>query len=197
MIQTDRILEFDKIKDKWADLALTQWAKDQIRETVPCMSERELLARQRETTEARALLEKNGNPPLVSLDGIRECIQAAVRGECLSIPQLESVEAALVAVMRLKNYLNRSKQWEISLAYYEDNLDCVDSVKEMIGLQIRNGRVDDNASRDLKAFRDEIDRNERNMRDKADSVIRANKECMSDSFSTMRSGHLCIPVKRE
>lgn len=197
MIQTDRILEFDKIKDIWSELALTQWAKDRIRETVPCMSERELLARQRETTEARALLEKNGNPPLVSLDGIRECIQAAVRGECLSIPQLESVEAALVAVMRLKNYLNRSKQWEISLAYYEDNLDWVDSVKEMIGLQIRNGRVDDNASRDLKAFRDEIDRNERNMRDKADSVIRANKECMSDSFSTMRSGHLCIPVKRE
>ena len=36
---------------------------------------RELLARQRETSEARELLEKSGNPPLVSLNGIRECIQ--------------------------------------------------------------------------------------------------------------------------
>lgn len=68
------------------ELALTEWAKEKIRDTVPCMSESELMAKQRETSEARDLLGKNGNPSLVSLDGIRECIQAAVKGSCLSIP---------------------------------------------------------------------------------------------------------------
>ena len=197
MVQTDKILEFDKIKEMWMELALTEGAKEKIRDTVPCMSENELMAKQRETSEARDLLEKNGNPPLASLDGIRECIQAAVKGACLSIPQLEDMEKALVAVMRLKNYLSRSRQWGISLAYYVENLDCLDNIKETIGLQIRNGRVDDYASKDLKSFRDEMERNERSMREKADAVMRANKDCMSDSFSTLRNGHLCIPVKKE
>lgn len=197
MIQTEKVLEFDRIKKMWSELALTEWAKEKIRDTSLCMSESELMAKQRETSEARELLEKNGNPPLVSLSGIRECVQTAVKGGCLSISQLEDVEKALVAVMRLKSYLSRSKQWEISLAYYEENLDYLDNLKEAIGQQIRNGRIDDNASKDLKSFRDEIERNERRMRERADAVIRANKESLSDSFSTLRNGHICIPVKKE
>ena len=197
MVQTDKILEFDKVKEKWMELALTEWAKEKIKDTVPSMSENELIARQRETSEARELLEKSGNPPLVSLSGIRECIQTAAKGDCLSISQLEDMEKSLVAVMRLKNYLSRCKQWEISLAYYDENLDCLDHLKETIGMQIRNGRIDDNASKDLKSFRDEIERNERCMREKVDAVIRANKESLSDHFSTLRNGHICIPVKKE
>ena len=197
MVQTDKILEFDKVKEKWMELALTKWAKEKIKDTVPIMSENELLARQRETSEARELLEKSGNPPLVSLSGIRECIQTVVKGDCLSISQLEDIEKSLVAVMRLKNYLSRCKQWEISLAYYDENLDCLDNLKETIRMQIRNGRIDDNASKDLKSFRDEIEQNERCMREKVDAVIRANKESLSDNFSTLRNGHICIPVKKE
>ena len=197
MVQTDKILEFDKVKEKWMELALTKWAKEKIKDTVPIMSENELIARQRETSEARELLEKSGNPPLVSLSGIRECIQTVVKGDCLSISQLEDIEKSLVAVMRLKNYLSRCKQWEISLAYYDENLDCLDNLKETIRMQIRNGRIDDNASKDLKSFRDEIEQNERCMREKVDAVIRANKESLSDNFSTLRNGHICIPVKKE
>lgn len=197
MVQTDKVLEFNKIKEKWIELALTEWAKEKIKDTVPSMSENELIARQRETSEARELLEKSGNPPLVSLSGIRECIQTAAKGDCLSISQLEDMEKSLVAVMRLKNYLSRCKQWEISLAYYDENLNCLDNLKETISMQIRNGRIDDNASKDLKSFRDEIERNERCMREKVDAVIRANKESLSDNFSTLRNGHICIPVKKE
>ena len=196
MVQTDKVLEFDKIKEKWIELALTEWAKEKIKDTVPSMSENELIARQRETSEARELLEKSGNPPLVSLSGIRECIQKAAKGDCLSISQLEDMEKSLVAVMRLKNYLSRCKQWEISLAYYDEKLDCLDNLKETISMQIRNGRIDDNASKDLKSLRDNIERHERGMREKVDAVIRANKESLSDHFSTLRNGHICIPVKK-
>ena len=197
MVQADKVLEFDKMKEKWIELALTEWAKEKIKDTVPSMSENELIARQRETSEARELLEKSGNPPLVSLSGIRECIQKAAKGDCLSISQLEDMEKSLVAVMRLKKYLSRCKQWEISLAYYDEKLDCLDNLKETISMQIRNGRIDDNASKDLKSLRDDIERHEKGMREKVDAVIRANKESLSDHFSTLRNGHICIPVKKE
>lgn len=196
-MNAEQILEFDKIKELWKTLALTESAKEEIKNTQPCMSESELLKRQRETSEARMMMEKGGNPPLVSLTGIREYLAAAEKGDCLSPGQLEETGIALVAVMRLKNYLERCQQFEIPLAYYAENLDALEELKEQIHLQIRSGRVDDGASRLLKSLRSDIERLKERMREKADAVMRANKACMSDSFSTVRNGHICIPVKKE
>lgn len=196
-MNAEQILEFDKIKELWKTLALTESAKEEIKNTQPCMSESELLKRQRETSEARMMMEKGGNPPLVSLTGIREYLAAAEKGVCLSPGQLEETGIALVAVMRLKNYLERCQQFEIPLAYYAENLDALEELKEQIHLQIRSGRVDDGASRLLKSLRSDIERLKERMREKADAVMRANKACMSDSFSTVRNGHICIPVKKE
>ncbi len=196
-MNTEQILEFDKIKEVWLGLALTDAAKAEIRMTQPCLSERELSRRQRETSEARILIEKGGNPPLVSLSGIREYLMTAEKGGCLTPDQLEETGIALVAVMRLKQYLERCQQFQIPLAYYAENLDALEEVKELIALQIRSGRVDDGASRLLKSLRSEIERLKARMQEKADAVMRANKACMSDSFSTVRNGHICIPVKKE
>lgn len=197
MNSIEHILEFDKIKEKWMEFAYTEWAKEEIKKTIPIMDESKLLARQRETSEARILLEKGGTPPLVSLEGIEELIEIAEKGGCLSGQQLEQMETTLVAVKRLKDYLNRCKQFEISLAYYEENLQELEEIREMIHLQIRNGAVDNNASKLLKSLRSDIERAERKMREKADLVMKSHKECMSDSFSTLRNGHICIPVKKE
>lgn len=196
-MNTEQILEFDKIKELWMSLALTEGAKEEIRSTQPCMSESGLLRMQRETSEARMMMEKGGNPPLVSFAGIGEYLMAAEKGDCLNPGQLEETGIALVAVMRLKNYLERCKQYDIPLAYYAENLDALEELKEQIQLQIRGGRVDDGASRLLKSLRSEIERVKERMREKADAVMRANKACMSDSFSTIRNGHICIPVKKE
>lgn len=196
-MNTEQTLEFDKIKELWITLALTDGAKEEIGNTQPCMSESELLKRQRETSEARAMIEKGGNPPLVSLTGIREYLAAAEKGDCLNPGQLEEIGSAFVAVLRLKNYLERCRQFEIPLAYYAENLDALEELKEQIQSQIRGGRVDDGASRLLKSLRSEIERLKERMREKADAVMRANKACMSDSFSTVRNGHICIPVKKE
>ena len=52
--------------------ALTEKAKHEIEIMQPLLSESELLAKQRETTEAKLLLEKEGNPPLISLNDMRK-----------------------------------------------------------------------------------------------------------------------------
>jgi Mismatch repair ATPase (MutS family) len=197
MIDTEKALEFDKVKEIWGTLALTEWAKREIKNSTPYLSETELLKKLKETTEARLIIEKCGNPPLVSLNGITEWVENAEKGNCLNPLQLEEIEKAMVAVMRIKNYLNKGQAYQISLAYYDENLDELDEIKEAIHMQIRNGRVEDSASKLLKSLRNEIDRVESRMKEKADSIIRANKTCMSDSFSTFRNGHLCIPVKKE
>lgn len=197
MMQIERDLEFDKIKEIWMKEALTDWAKEEIKSIRPYMSEGELLTKLRDTREARILIENMGNPPLVSLSGIKDMILSAKKGECLSARELEEIERSLVAVRRLKDYLCRGKQYELSLPYYEENLNAIESLKETIQLQIRSGRVDDYASKLLRNLRADIDRVKAKMKEKADSIIRANKDCMSDTFSTLRNGRICLPVKKE
>ena len=197
MIHEEKILEFDKIKEHWTEYAHTEKAKQLITEAAPILSERELTARLRETGEARQLLEKCGNPPLVSLNGIEEFLAVASKGDCLAAWQLEHVKNALVAVRRLFSYLERGKGYQNSLAYYSENLDPLEDLEAEIASSIFGEEVSDKASPRLQELRRDIQRCEEKMREKADQVIRSNKECMSDSFSTMRSGHICIPVKKE
>ena len=197
MNNIERILEFDKIKEKWLEFAETKWAKDEIKKSEPYLSETKLRGKLRETTEASVLLKKAGNPPIPTLEGMNELISMSAKGECLTASQLEKIGNILTAVLRFKDYLNRCKQFDIPLAYYEENLDELKDLRDLIHLQIRNENVDDYASKLLKTLRTDISRVESKMREKADAVIRSNKECMSDMFSTIRNGHICIPVKKE
>ena len=192
-----KMLEFDKVIGQLEELACTETAKEQIRRLQPSLSESEVRAWQRATTEGRVMLEKCGMPPITALEEIPKLIEIAEKGGCLLPEQLERIAANLTAVRRLKDYLNRGKAYDIGLPYYEENLDSMDEIREELQDKIRGSRVDDYASRLLKSLREGIDRTETKMREKADAAIRTNKDCMSDSFSTIRNGHICIPVKRE
>ncbi len=197
MYDYEHILEFDKIKEQWASFAVTKAARERIAAVKPFLAESELRRELRETTEARTLLDKYGNPPLVSLSGVENMTAAAERGECLGAGELEAFAGMLTAVRRLKTYLARCRELALSLPYYEENLDPQTELEEEISMQVVSGAVCDNASRLLRSLRGEIERAEQSMREKADSVLRANRDCMSDSFSTKRGGHICVPVKKE
>ena len=95
MADTEALLEFNKIKEIWKELALTEWARKQIDEAVPLMEETKVRARLRETTEAKKMMEVYGQPPLVSLEGVKEWMKTAKIGGCLTPEQLEGVERAL------------------------------------------------------------------------------------------------------
>lgn len=197
MINSEDVLGFNIIKNKLIDYTCTDMAKRQIEELCPILSETELYAKLRETTEAKMIIEKIGNPPLSSLKGVGEAIEMAEKGGCLQEDQLEQIAITLTTVRRMKDFLNRCKKLEIGLPYYEENLNSMDEVREEINRIIRNGKVDDYATKTLKSLRSEIDVLENKMREKAETVLRGNKTYMSDSFCTTRNGHLCVPVKKE
>lgn len=197
MTESERMMEFNQIKEKWMEHALTAWAKQQIEETVPFLSETELRKQMRDTTEARRMLDKCGTPPLVTMEGAEEILRAAEIGDCLMPEQLERAADMLTAVSRLKDYLNRCKQYQISAAYYEENLQSMNEIREEIRQQIRGGRIEDRASKELFSIRTDIIRTEDKMKEKAESVLRSNKEAMSDNFCTLRNGRICVPVKKE
>lgn len=193
----EKQIEFDKVKDIWEALAVTDRAKSKIRETSPYFSENELRKELKYTTDAKCLMDKLGTPPLQNLTEIKDIMLIAEKGDCLTPYQLERVETILAAVKRLKEYLERGKVYENSLAYYEENLDALEELRSEIAGQIRGGMVDDYASKELGQIRRQIIKCEEQMKQKAEQVMRSNKECMADNYCTMRNGRVCVPVKKE
>lgn len=152
----DKQIEFNKVKDIWAGLAVTDRAKERINETTICLSETELRKLLKETTDAKELIEKLGEPPLQNITEIKDILMIAEKGVCLTPYQLERVEKVLVAIGRLKEYLKRGKLFDNSLAYYEENLDAIYELREEISSKIRGDAVDDYASKELSQIRKEI-----------------------------------------
>lgn len=193
----EKQIEFHQIKEMWIHQAMTEWAKEKIRKVSFYLEEKELRKELKDTTDSRDLLEKLGTPPLQNLEEMKEVMMAAEKGDCLTPYQLERVEKVLVVIRRLKDYLNRGKRYNNSLAYYEENLDAADALKEEIAKQIRGGAVDDYASKELAQIRKQMMKCEEQMKQKAEQVMRSHRECMADQYCTMRGGRLCIPVKKD
>lgn len=193
----EKQIEFDKVKELWADLAVTDSAKEKIREAALYFSENELKKQLRDTTDARFLIEKLGTPPLQNITEIKEVIQIAEKGDCLSPYQLERVEKVLVAVRRLKDYLARGKIYGNSLAYYDENLNLLSELQDEICGKIRNEAVDDYASKELEQIRRQLIKCEEQMKQKAEQILRSNKAYMADNYCTFRNGRICLPVKKD
>ena len=190
-------IEFDKIKALWTELTYTDKAAEMIQNAGIILDEVELKKQLRDTSNAKEMMERLGNPPLQSVTEMKEIMQIAQRGDPLSPFQLERVEKVLVVTQRLRDYLRRGKEFGNPLAYYDENLEGLEDLRDEISRQIRNEAVDDRASRTLYDLRGQIARAEDGMKQKAEQIIRNNKECMADTYYVQRNGRICVPVKKE
>lgn len=197
MDQTFHTLEFYRILEKLENLSHTEAAKEQIRSLTPSLKESQVQKDLRDTTEARMILDRMGLPPAVGMKDLSDIITTAKQGGCLTAEELELTGIMLTGVKRYKDFLNRCKHLELSLPYYELELDPLDELSRAIYESIRNGRVEDFASKGLKNVRQEIGRLEEKLRTKAETLLRANKKYFSDSFVTIRNGRICLPVKKD
>ncbi len=190
-------IEFNKVKQIWSSLAVTAKAKEQIESKWIILDEGALRKELRDTTDAREMIEKLGNPPLQDVSEILEIIEIAQKGDCLTPYQLERVQSVLIILERLADYLKRGQQFYNSLSFYDETLNTQSELRKEIVRQIRGERVDDYASKELLEIRSEITRLEDEMKQKAETVIRNNRDCMADNYYTARNGRICVPVKKE
>lgn len=197
MMNIEKQIEFDKVKEIWGNLAVTERAKEQIRNMSVYLSEIELRKQLRDTSDGRKMIEQYGTPPLPDVKETKEILKALEKGECLTPFQLERVERVLAAIHRLKEYLRRGVAIGSPIAWYHEDLEEMQDLREEICQKIRGEAVDDFASKELQQIRRQIVKCEEQMRQKADQIMRSHKEYMADQYSTQRNGRLCIPVKKE
>ena len=83
MNHTFQTLEFNRILEKLESFSHTETAKEQIRNLTPELKEAEVRKNLRDTTQARMILDRMGQPPAVAMNGMTaifksECLPAAL-----------------------------------------------------------------------------------------------------------------------
>lgn len=197
MQSTYEIIGYHQILQQLSELAVTPAAQNAALKLRPYLQETRLCKELSETAQAKEMLEIFSAPPLPAMERIPEFIARADTGELLSPEAVEAVGSFLVSVSRMKKYLEKGCERQISLAFYQENLNALDELQLEILRCIRNGRVDDAASAALRDIRKKCAALEEKIREKADAILRSQKKCMAENFTVCRNGRLCLPVRKD
>ena len=198
--RTLRVLEFNKIKEKIKEYAVTKSAKELIDNLMPYDTAYEVRLKLKETDEALDLLITKSNPPFEGLHDVREGIEKAKKGGVLTLGQLLRIGGMLKCSRRFKDYVSRrddEKEHLIleDLAYI---LTPIKNLENSIEISIvSEEEVSDKASSTLSSIRRSLKEKNSSVREKINSIVRANSKYLQDSLYTMRGDRYVLPVKSE
>lgn len=197
MEKSMNVLEYNKILQMLSENAVSENAKQKLLELKPYLSEREVNARMKETTQARKILEHIGSAPLASMKDIKMLLELAEKGSMLIPEQLTQLELFINACRRMKVFLKRAESLEVEIAGYGGSINELSHLAGEIENTIRNNAVDDNASGELKSIRRKMGQVNSDIKSKLESQLRGKKEWFTDSYVSLRNGHYVLPVKKE
>lgn len=196
-MNTETILEFDKIKAQLEDYALSEGAKARLSALSPSLKEEVCRAQLEETTRARRTLDEYGTPPLTAMPEIDKILTLSVAGGMLTTSQFMAIAGFLTACQRMASYLKRAGSSDAVMASYAAGLQEAGSLQNEITDAIHGDQVQDKASPWLYDLRRDIERMEEKVQQKLTNLLRANRDICSDAYPVQRNGHYALPIKRE
>lgn len=197
--RTNETLEFNKIKELLGQYALTEQAQERIQQLEPKTDERIIRQWLKETTEAKAILNKSASIPLHSLTGIHRVMEGLSKGMVLKPEQLVQIWSLLDAGKKLIRFMKDKEALAPQVSMYANSITELSDLVGEIERCIRNGRVDDGASKALAKVRKKIAIIEDRIKAKLDRIIRSasNQGYFQDQLVSVRDGRYVIPVKKE
>ncbi len=190
-------LEFNKILEKLSENAISENAKQKLLKLTPYLDESEVLAKLNDTMEGRKILDHIGSAPLPTMKDIPMLLSLAEKGAMLIPEQLTQIGLFITACKRMKSYLKRAESLNVGIAGYGGSIRELTDLSREIDQIIRNNRIDDNASKELKDIRRKMDQINSEIKTKLEIQLRSKKEWFTDSYVSMRNDHFVLPVKRE
>lgn len=192
-----KTLEYNCILQQLQEIALSTKAKERFMDLRPYLKESECRNRMEETTEAKKILESFGTPPLSSMKDMDKLIEICEMGAMLLPEQFTQIGEFISACKRTKAYLKRAEESGGNIAYYGNSICDLSDLKYQIDQSIRNGRVEDSASKLLRDIRRKMEQINNQVKAKLEGLLKSKKEYFSESYISTRNGHFVLPVKRE
>ncbi|OON97257.1 MAG: mannonate oxidoreductase [Epulopiscium sp. Nele67-Bin005] len=148
-----------------------------------------------ETKEAKDLLSAVGGVPIQGVGNIDFLIEQVEKGIVLECKDLLHVGEFLRGCRKIKEFMISKEDYTPTLSQYSQSITTLKNVEDDITQAISKGRVDTNASKELKKIRRYIEVEQAKIEEKLEKFLKANKSYLQNSFITKRHDRYTIPVK--
>ena len=195
-----RVLEYPKILNRLAGLAVSAMGKERALALRPSGDFDEVRRLQAQTEEASSVIAYTGGNPMSEFDDVREYLKLSTVGATLSMKALLSVAGALRACRTVRKALVTEREDTPILTEMGSRIASNRMLEEDItNAIISEDEMGDHASPELYDIRRHIRVINDRVRDKLNSYIRSasTQKYLMDSIITMRNGRYVIPVKAE
>ncbi len=192
-------LEYDKIRERLADLAPSAGARARALSLLPSDDYEEVCLRQRRTADARHLIAVKGVPPFCPQEDVTAAAERAEKGATLAARELLEVAGVLRAARGLVDYLSINRVGETSLDVLFDRLIPVRPLEDRITRTILGeDSIADEASPLLAEIRRKVRAAHNRIKDTLQTYIGgARSKYLQENIVTMRNGRYVVPVKAE
>ncbi|HID62506.1 MAG TPA: endonuclease MutS2, partial [Anaerolineae bacterium] len=195
-----QILEFPKILKRLSQYTAFSAGRDLALALKPSPDLEEAQRRQRETSEARKLLEVKADLSLGGARDVRPLLKSAGLGATLSPADLLDVRATLISGRTLKRAITRlAAQFPLLAAKASRIEECAHVVAEIGRCLNDRGEVVDAASQALARIRHELKEAHERLLDKLNRIVAspANASFLQEPLVTQRGGRYVIPLKAD
>lgn len=194
-------LEFEKILARLSGYAKTNYAKELINELVPSNDFDEVIRLNEETKEAYNASVRLSDVPLGGLYEVNSSIKRAKIGGVLEPNELLNIVGLIDCgnnVIKYFKSLESIKENTPRLLEYVNKITNYPTLKATITLAISNdGKVNDNASRELFTIRRSISSLNNRLRSKLNELLSSKAGMLTEQLIVMRNNRMCLPVKIE
>ncbi|MGV3464488.1 MAG: endonuclease MutS2 [Heyndrickxia sp.] len=196
---TFNILEYNGIKEEAAHFALTDIGKEQINNIFPSHNKKQIIAWLDEVSEAVEILKKSSSVPISGLNGIDQMLKQLNKGLTLRPDQLMKLIDFLSCCKKLKRFMKDKEFLAPRVSVYVNSIEELPSLHEELERSIRNGRVDDYASKELLKLRKQISILQDRLKEKVQQIVKSNKykSYIQEAIVSERNGRYAIPIKKE
>ena len=195
-----RVLEFPKILEMLAALAVTVPGREAARALAPSGDVATVRRWQAETEEASSVTAYTGGNPMAWFTDVRPFLKLAKAGGTLSPKALLQVADALKAARVVRSALVTDREDTPYLTEMGSRLATNRALEEEIfDAIISEDEISDHASPDLYDIRRKMRLLNDRVREKLNGIIRSStmQKYLMDAIVTMRNGRYVVPVKAE
>lgn len=198
-IHTFKVLEFSMIKENIAGFALTPAGKAKVMELMPSTNLKQIEAWLDEVTEAVDIMKISTSVPVHGLEGIELMLKSLNKGVALRPEQLSKLSDFLDCCGKMRRFMKDKQYVAPRVSSYIFSTEELPNLEEEIVRCIRNGGVDDYASKDLLKIRKQISIQEDRLKEKLQHMVRSGKlkSYLQEHVVSQRDGRYVIPVKKE
>jgi DNA mismatch repair protein MutS2 len=197
--QTFEVLGFNMIRETIASYALTQEGKNKALNLVPSINKRQIEGWQLELSEAVAITKLSSSVPVHGLDGMEQILSGINKGVSLRVDQLVKLLQFLDCCSKMKKFMKDKEFVAPNVSSYIHSIAELPNLSSEIQRCIRNGAIDDYASKELLKIRKQKVILEERLKEKILQVLKSAKykAYLQEAVVSQRNGHFVIPIKKE